>query len=98
MQETAPPRITFLAAVRNLVMEPLVQHGGYTRVVFSNDIFIEAESIVELLDTKGGDYDMACGLDLSFWGCVYTVLLRRKSNFILFCSDYTTSKFFSSCL
>ncbi|KAJ7367719.1 cryptococcal mannosyltransferase 1-domain-containing protein [Mycena albidolilacea] len=78
MQETAPPRITFLAAVRNLVMEPLVQHGGYTRVVFSNDIFIEAESIVELLDTKGGDYDMACGLDLSFWGLYDQWVLRDR--------------------
>ncbi|KAJ6537070.1 cryptococcal mannosyltransferase 1-domain-containing protein [Mycena capillaripes] len=68
--DTAPPRIKFLAAVRNRVMEPLVQHGGYTRVVFSNDVFIEAESIVELLDTKGGDYDMVCGLDLSYWGYV----------------------------
>ncbi|KAJ7816249.1 cryptococcal mannosyltransferase 1-domain-containing protein [Mycena leptocephala] len=56
--DTAPPRIQFLAAVRNLVMAPLVENGGYTRVVFSNDVFIEAESIVELLDTKGGDFDM----------------------------------------
>jgi hypothetical protein len=37
-------------------------------VVFSNDVFIEAESIVELLDTKGGDFDMVCGLDLAYWG------------------------------
>lgn len=67
---TAPPRIQFLAAVRNQVMEPLVEHGGYERVIFSNDVFVEAESIVELLDTKGGNHDMACGLDLSYWGCV----------------------------
>jgi hypothetical protein len=49
-------------------MAPLVENGGYTRVVFSNDVFIEAESIVELLDTKGGDFDMVCGLDLAYWG------------------------------
>ncbi|KAJ7157957.1 cryptococcal mannosyltransferase 1-domain-containing protein [Mycena crocata] len=66
--DTAPPRIQFLAAVRNLIMQPLAEHGGYTRVIFSNDVFIEAESVIELLDTKGGDYDMVCGLDLAYWG------------------------------
>ncbi|KAJ7187229.1 cryptococcal mannosyltransferase 1-domain-containing protein [Mycena filopes] len=75
---TAPPRIEFLAAVRNQVMEPLVQRGGYERVIFSNDIFIEAESIVELLDTNGGDYDVACGLDLSYWGCVNPQVIRDR--------------------
>lgn len=66
--DTAPPRIEFLAAVRNLALAPLLERGGYDRVLFSNDIFVSAESIVELLHTKDGDYDMACGLDLSFWG------------------------------
>ncbi|KAJ6454197.1 cryptococcal mannosyltransferase 1-domain-containing protein [Mycena sanguinolenta] len=75
---TAPPRIQFLAAVRNLAMEPLVQHGGYTRVLFSNDVFIEAESIVELLDTKGGDYDMACGLDMAYWGLYDQWVIRDR--------------------
>jgi hypothetical protein len=65
---TAPPRIRFLAASRNLVMQPLVEGGGYEHVIFSNDVFVEAESIVELLNTKGGNYDMVCGLDLSYWG------------------------------
>ncbi|KAF8202750.1 cryptococcal mannosyltransferase 1-domain-containing protein [Mycena galopus ATCC 62051] len=75
---TAPPRIQFLAAVRNLVMEPLVEYGGYTRVIFSNDVFIEAESVVELLDTKGGDYDMACGLDLAYWGLYDQWVIRDR--------------------
>ncbi|KAJ7739257.1 cryptococcal mannosyltransferase 1-domain-containing protein [Mycena maculata] len=75
---SAPPRIKFLAAVRNLVMQPLVEHGGYTRVIFSNDVFIEAESIVELLYTKGGDYDMACGLDLAYWGLYDQWVIRDR--------------------
>ncbi|KAK7038616.1 cryptococcal mannosyltransferase 1-domain-containing protein [Favolaschia claudopus] len=75
---TAPPRIEFLSAVRNLVMEPLVKNGGYTRVIFSNDVFIEAESIVELLDTKGGDFDMACGLDLAYWGLYDQWVIRDR--------------------
>ncbi|KAK7044368.1 cryptococcal mannosyltransferase 1-domain-containing protein [Favolaschia claudopus] len=75
---TAPPRIQFLAAVRNQVLEPLVKNGGYNRIIFSNDIFIEAESIVELLDTKGGDFDMACGLDLAYWGLYDQWVLRDR--------------------
>ncbi|KAJ7142006.1 cryptococcal mannosyltransferase 1-domain-containing protein [Mycena crocata] len=76
--DTAPPRIQYLAAVRNLVMEPLVARGGYTRVLFSNDVFIEAESIVELLDTNGGDFDMACGLDLAYWGLYDQWVIRDR--------------------
>lgn len=60
-------RIEFLAATRNRAMEPLIV-GGYDRVVFSNDIFIEPESFVELLETNNGDYDMACGLDMGHFG------------------------------
>ncbi|PFH49771.1 glycosyltransferase family 69 protein [Amanita thiersii Skay4041] len=66
--DTAPARIEFLSKVRNLVMRPLVEKGGFDKVIFSNDVFIEAESVVELLRTRDGDYDMACGLDLSYWG------------------------------
>lgn len=62
-------RIEFLAATRNRVIEPLIV-GGYDRVVFSNDIFIEPESFVELLETNSGDYDMACGLDMGHFGSV----------------------------
>jgi hypothetical protein len=60
-------RIGFLAATRNRAMEPLMV-GGYDRVVFSNDIFMEPESLVELLETNDGDYDMACGLDFGHFG------------------------------
>lgn len=69
--ETATPRIQFLADVRNLALAPLVENGGYDRVIFSNDIFVQAESIVELLKTRDGEWDMVCGLDLSFWGYIY---------------------------
>ncbi|CAK5268212.1 unnamed protein product [Mycena citricolor] len=76
--ETKTPRIEFLAAVRNLVMKPLATHTEYTRVVFSNDVFIEAESIVELIQTKEGDYDMACGLDLAYWGLYDQWVIRDR--------------------
>ncbi|KAJ7757400.1 hypothetical protein DFH07DRAFT_772879 [Mycena maculata] len=42
---TAPPRVEYLAAAWNLAMEPLAKQGGYDRVLFSNDIFVEAEAI-----------------------------------------------------
>ncbi|KAF9020681.1 hypothetical protein BDZ89DRAFT_1202519, partial [Hymenopellis radicata] len=76
--DTATPRIQFLADVRNKVMEPLVENGGYDRAIFSNDIFIEAESILELLKTEDGKFDMACGIDLSYWGMYDSWVVRDR--------------------
>ncbi|KAL1696295.1 cryptococcal mannosyltransferase 1-domain-containing protein [Schizophyllum commune] len=76
--DTSPARIQYLAAVRNLALEPLVERGGFERVLFSNDIFIKAESMLELLKTRDGDYDMACAVDLSFWG-LYDAWVVRDS-------------------
>ncbi|KAJ7816741.1 cryptococcal mannosyltransferase 1-domain-containing protein [Mycena olivaceomarginata] len=74
---TQLPHIEYLANLRNLAMEPLGTQGAYDRVLFSNDVFVEAESIVELLNTKGGDYDMACGLDFHNRGYVIRPLVLR---------------------
>lgn len=70
-------RIEFLAATRNRAIEPLMI-GGYDRVVFSNDIFIEPESFVELLQTNDGNYDMACGLDMGHFGAYDMWVLRDR--------------------
>ncbi|KAK7042045.1 cryptococcal mannosyltransferase 1-domain-containing protein [Favolaschia claudopus] len=75
---TALPRINFLSATRNRVLEPLLRRGGYERVLFSNDVFVEAEAMVELLNTNGGQYDMACGLDLSYWGLYDQWVIRDR--------------------
>ena len=61
-------RIPFLSALRNRVLEPLIENGGYDKVIFSNDIFVEPETIVELVYTADGEYDMACGMDYGHWG------------------------------
>lgn len=61
-------RISFLARIRNRVMEPLVESGGYERVLFSNDVFVEPESVIELLQTRDGEYDMACAMDFGHFG------------------------------
>ncbi|KAJ7128273.1 cryptococcal mannosyltransferase 1-domain-containing protein [Mycena filopes] len=74
---TLPRRVEYLAALRNRVIEPLVAHGGYGRLLFSNDIFLEADEMVELLDTNGGEYDIACGLDFGPWGGVLRDRLGR---------------------
>ena len=69
-------RIEFLAAIRNQALEPLLSTGGYDRVLFSNDVFVEPESVLELLDTRGGAYDFACGLDFGHFGAYDMWVLR----------------------
>ena len=72
------PRIEFLAAIRNQVLEPLLESGGYDKVLFSNDIFIEPESVIELLETHDGDYDFACGFDFGHFGAYDMWVLRDR--------------------
>ncbi|KAJ7729171.1 cryptococcal mannosyltransferase 1-domain-containing protein [Mycena metata] len=76
--KTTPIRIEYLAALRNRAIEPLVAQGGFDRLIFSNDIFIEAESIVELLQTNDGEYDMVCSLDFGEWGLYDLWVLRDR--------------------
>ncbi|KZT69133.1 glycosyltransferase family 69 protein [Daedalea quercina L-15889] len=71
-------RIEFLAAVRNRAMEPLVERGGYDKVLFSNDVFIEPESIVELIETADGEYDFACAMDFNHFGAYDAWVLRDR--------------------
>ncbi|KAJ7287808.1 cryptococcal mannosyltransferase 1-domain-containing protein [Mycena rebaudengoi] len=63
--KTATPRIEFLASLRNLVMQPLVEKGGL-------------ESVVELLTTRNGDYDYVCGLDFGPWGLFDQWVIRDR--------------------
>ncbi|RPD60958.1 hypothetical protein L226DRAFT_534622 [Lentinus tigrinus ALCF2SS1-7] len=72
------PRIEYLAAIRNQVLEPLLQSGGYDKVLFSNDVFIEPESVIELLETRNGDYDFVCGLDFAHFGAYDMWVLRDR--------------------
>ncbi|KAH9850532.1 cryptococcal mannosyltransferase 1-domain-containing protein [Lenzites betulinus] len=74
------PRIEFLAAIRNQALEPLLAAapGTFDRVLFSNDIFIEPESVLELLATRDGDYDFACGLDFGHFGAYDMWVLRDR--------------------
>ena len=53
--DTDRRHIRFLAASRNLVMKPLSELADqgrlFDRILWSNDVFVHAESIVELLET-----------------------------------------------
>ncbi|KAJ7583197.1 cryptococcal mannosyltransferase 1-domain-containing protein [Mycena floridula] len=78
LKDQSQARVDYLATLRNKALEPLVATGGYDRVLFSNDIYIEAESVVELLQTHDGHWDMVCGIDLSVWGMYDTWVLRDR--------------------
>jgi len=71
-------RINFLAAIRNRVLEPLIKNGGYDRVLFSNDVFVEPESVIELLEINGGEYDVACAMDFNHFGAYDAWVLRDR--------------------
>ncbi|EJD37087.1 hypothetical protein AURDEDRAFT_173844 [Auricularia subglabra TFB-10046 SS5] len=83
-------RIQFLADTRNLVLEPLRESAEYEWVVFSNDVFVRAEAVIELIHTRNGDYDMACGVDYGPWGVYDAWVMRdRLGNFMSSLWPYT---------
>ncbi|KAI0814920.1 cryptococcal mannosyltransferase 1-domain-containing protein [Irpex lacteus] len=71
-------RIEFLAALRNRALEPLIQEGGYDKVLFSNDVYVEPESLLELIETADGNYDMACAMDFGHFGAYDMWVLRDR--------------------
>ncbi|KAI0787276.1 cryptococcal mannosyltransferase 1-domain-containing protein [Fomes fomentarius] len=72
------PRIEFLAGTRNRVLEPLVASGEYDKVLFSNDVYVEPESVIELLETHDGAFDFACGMDFGNFGAYDMWVLRDR--------------------
>lgn len=83
-------RIQFLADTRNLVLEPLRESADYDWVLFSNDVFVRAEAVIELIRTRNGDYDMACGVDYGPWGVYDAWVMRdRLGNFMSSLWPYT---------
>ncbi|KAJ7735985.1 capsular associated protein [Mycena metata] len=72
-------RVQYMADMRNKALEPL-QEGlsgrRYHRIIFFNDVYFEWKSIVRLLATNNGDYDLACGLDFDGIGLYDTWVIR----------------------
>ncbi|EJD55628.1 hypothetical protein AURDEDRAFT_109884 [Auricularia subglabra TFB-10046 SS5] len=71
-------RIVFLSSVRNKAMEPLYKMGGFDRVLFSNDVYVEAESVIALLKARNGDWDQVCALDFNVWGLYDAWVIRDR--------------------
>jgi len=67
---------SWLVNMRNLSLEPLSERENVDWVLFSDSVFVEAGSIVELLNTKAGDYDVACGIDADEEGYVFRSYFR----------------------
>ncbi|KAJ7108060.1 capsular associated protein [Mycena crocata] len=72
-------RVQYMADMRNKALEPL--QGGldgkrFDRIIFFNDVYFEWKSIIRLLDTNGGDFDLACGLDFDGIGLYDTWVIR----------------------
>ena len=69
------PRILFLSRMRNYAMKPFYDGIGNltTHVLFLNDVHFEADGIVDLIDTFGGQYDGVCATDFDGWGNFYDV-------------------------
>lgn len=67
--EGAWSRVEFLANVRNKVYDVLDTPKGIPyksrikKVLWLNDIYFTPETVLRLLDTNNGKFDVACGLD-----------------------------------
>jgi len=80
-------RIDWLSCVRNSAMDPFYEKGmnvfgsslaaetQNTLVLFFNDIVFSPSDIVNLINTDGGEYDLACGLD--FYYNFYDIWVTR---------------------
>lgn len=66
---TSNERVAFLAAMRNEVLRPLdawakaMPGKALSKVLWINDVYFEASSALELLNTNSGNFDQACGID-----------------------------------
>ncbi|KAJ6578654.1 capsular associated protein [Mycena vulgaris] len=78
-QSNGHERVQYMADMRNKALEPL-QDGlagkRFDKIIFFNDVYFEWKSILRLLDTKGGDFDLACGLDFDGIGLYDTWVIR----------------------
>lgn len=77
----SPERISYMADIRNKALEPLRVLGDqegktFAKVLFFNDVFFDWRAIVRLINTKEGDYDLACALDFDGVGLYDTWVVR----------------------
>jgi len=75
-------RIVYLAKLRNVVMDPLIQQYEkgimYDKVIFFNDIVFTEGDLMELLYTRNLDYHAVCALD--YYYQFYDFFATRDQN------------------
>ncbi|KAF9027415.1 capsular associated protein [Hymenopellis radicata] len=75
----SPARIAYMAEIRNKVLQPLKDmERRFSKVIFFNDVFFDWREVMELIDTKRGDYDLACAMDFDGIG-LYDIWVVRDA-------------------
>ncbi|KAJ7703928.1 capsular associated protein [Mycena rosella] len=72
-------RVQYMADMRNKALEPLqagLDGRRFDRIIFFNDVYFDWKSIVRLLATNGGEFDLACALDFDGIGLYDTWVIR----------------------
>ncbi|PGH15972.1 hypothetical protein AJ80_05348 [Polytolypa hystricis UAMH7299] len=76
-------RIPYLAGLRNRSLKPLEELAekgvGFDRVLFLNDVVFTTNDVLNLINTKDGDYSAACALDFSSPPLYYDTFALRDS-------------------
>lgn len=76
-------RIHYLAQLRNRVLEPLEQLGAkgemFDRILFLNDVIYSTDDVLNLLQTRNGNYAAACTLDFELPPSFYDTFALRDS-------------------
>ncbi|KIY68081.1 glycosyltransferase family 69 protein [Cylindrobasidium torrendii FP15055 ss-10] len=72
-------RINYMADIRNKVLEPLrSMDPHFSKILFFNDVYFDWRDALELLNTKDGEYDLACAMDFDGIG-LYDIWVTRDS-------------------
>ena len=76
-------RIHYLAQLRNRVLQPLWQLAEkgekFDKIIFLNDVVFSSDDILNLLQTRNGQYATACTLDFETSPAVYDTFALRDS-------------------
>lgn len=76
-------RIPYLSKLRNEAMKPLEEERhkqrDYSRIIWLNDVVFTPADVIELLNTREGDYAAACSLDFARPPDYYDTFALRDS-------------------
>ena len=76
-------RIPYLSGLRNTVLQPLLNltsHGEtFDKIIFLNDVVFSSDDILNLLQTRNGEYAAACSLDFQSPPDFYDTFALRDS-------------------